>query len=100
MTLSRIWALRAPPDRPVSCKIDARGKARPYLYASTDLANVDGRVLRDHAEAEAAQAFSCRFDAGASDALQLGLRGLRQDPIPRPRFEDRSHAGAMLSGGG
>ncbi len=46
------------------------------------------------------KALSSGVDAGAPVPLQSGLRGVREDSVPRPNLEEAPHRRAMSSGRG
>src|ERR1700691_206804 len=66
---------------------------------SSCISDVDGRFLCSAPEGGGTQALSAGVDAGAAVSLQSGLRGMRQDSVSRPHFEDRSLAGRLLQSG-
>ncbi len=67
--------------------------------AGTRFTDVDGLVLRPAPEARRTQAVPARAHARAPVPLQPGLRRMRQDPVPRPHPQDRSHSRRMFPRG-
>src|SRR2546429_254659 len=68
--------------------------------AGTDFTDVDGCNVRPQAKAEGAEALPVRADAGAVVPLQSGMRGMRQNPIPRTHPKNGIEPGRMLPGCG
>src|SRR5215469_15461777 len=75
-----------------------RGRSRKN--GRTCIADVDGGELRHRKKIAGNEAIPCRADARAAAALQSGLCRMREDPVSRPRPENRSDARAVLRGRG
>src|SRR3954465_13366944 len=69
-------------------------------HARTDIPDVDRRHLRAETEVAGTQALPAGVDAGTIVSVQPGLRGLWEDPVPRPYPEEEPDAGAVFPGGG
>ena len=79
-------------------KAKESSRSRIPSYASADLPDVDGGVIRPQAAPAGPQALPARAHARAAIPLQPGLRRLRQSPIPRPHSENESLARRLLPG--
>ena len=74
-----------------------RRREEEVAHERSGVADVDGRLLRDHAEAPRTKALSARPHARAAVPLQPRLRGLRQDPVPGPGAQEAPHAWSSAS---